>query len=356
MTDQELFSEWSALASVPTLAGVLGHYVADVAPVSTAELPVWLQKLSLPAGWLLAQFDSGVTQPVRMAVRGPRPDGGWDGCETISLSRFTGTPPERLAWDTANRMLRDLGGESITTCPLSVPPDGKVTAVRTSGEFAAGGQRIWTQYSTYLVGSESPGGGLLVEHSIFVLSARQASLRDDIAELSNGIHDALVGTIKTAERNSHTADCVSVGGLPPPKGARITTFRVGFFPDFYYGDPVVLVGADREGMRIFQSAVRSAHADGESAFEIHGVQHRLVRQDGAADVEFEWQTIVWRFDNVKLLEILELIPSLIDEEIPGGHQYVDYMHSPAKTLILSVDEYLDGGPFAEFPQGLPVHH
>jgi hypothetical protein len=42
-------------------------------------------------------------------------------------------------------------------------------------------------------------------------------------------------------------------------------FRVGFFPDFKWDD-VVLVGADRDGMRLFQSAVRSAHKDGEGAF------------------------------------------------------------------------------------------
>lgn len=110
-------------------------------------------------------------------------------------------------------------------------------------------------------------------------------------------------------------------------------------------------------MRMFQSAVRSAHeGGGEGAFELHGVQHRVVQQGGAADIEFEWQTIVWRFDDAKLVEILDLIPSLIDKESPGGHQYVDCVHSPAETLILSVDEYVDGGPFAEFPQGLPVPH
>lgn len=151
-------------------------------------------------------------------------------------------------------------------------------------------------------------------------------------------------------------DCLSVGDLLPPKAARMTTFHAGFFPDFHLGDSVVLVGADRDGMRIFQSAVRSAHEGGEGAFELHGVQHRVVQQGGAADIEFEWQTIVWRFDDAKLVEILDLIPSLIDKESPGGHQYVDCVHSPAETLILSVDEYVDGGPFAEFPQGLPVPH
>ena len=133
----------------------------------------------------------------------------------------------------------------------------------------------------------------------------------------------------------------------------MTIFRAGFFEDFDWGDDVVLVGADRDGMRMFQSAVLSAHEDGAATFEFDAIKHYIVRQDGAADIDLRSQTVVWRFDDAKLVEMLDLIEPLVDEEGPG-HQYVDDLNSPAETLVLSVDEYVRGGPFAAFPQGMPV--
>jgi hypothetical protein len=129
-------------------------------------------------------------------------------------------------------------------------------------------------------------------------------------------------------------------------------FRVGYFPDFDLGDAVVLVGADRDGMRMFQCAVRSAHQDGAASFEFNATKHSVVRQDGAADIELGPQTVVWRFADAQLIEMLNLIEPLVDLEGPG-HQYVD-LNSPVDLLILSVDEYAHGGPFAAFPHGLPV--
>jgi hypothetical protein len=132
----------------------------------------------------------------------------------------------------------------------------------------------------------------------------------------------------------------------------MTVFRVGFFPEFKWGD-TVLVGADRDGMRVFQSALRSAYENGEGAFELHGIQHRIVRKNGAADIELGTPMVVWRFDETKLPEILDMVAGLIDVAHPA-HNYFDDLDSPDATLLLSVDEYVDGGPFSEFPQGMPV--
>jgi hypothetical protein len=130
-------------------------------------------------------------------------------------------------------------------------------------------------------------------------------------------------------------------------------FRVGFFPDFNWGDDAILIGADPDGMRVFQSAVRSAHEDGEGAFELHGIQHRIVRQNGAADIELGSPTALWRFDGTKLTEILDMAAGLINVGHPA-HNYFDDLNHPDATLILSVDEYISGGPFAAFPHDLPV--
>jgi hypothetical protein len=115
------------------------------------------------------------------------------------------------------------------------------------------------------------------------------------------------------------------------------------------GTPAILVNADRDGMRMFQSAVRSAHETGEATFDFGGITHHFLRQDGAADIEVGSHTVVWRFDDAKLVEMLDLIPPLVD--IPGpGHQYVDDIKSPVETLVLSVDEGLGAAPYGEFSQ------
>jgi hypothetical protein len=47
-------------------------------------------------------------------VSGQRPDGWWDGCETITVFGFTGIPPEDVVRDNADRTVRDLGATGIT--------------------------------------------------------------------------------------------------------------------------------------------------------------------------------------------------------------------------------------------------
>jgi hypothetical protein len=226
------------------------------------------------------------------------------------------------------------------------------TAVRSSGYLTlANQQRIWAQYSTYITGDDTQG--LLVEHGIFAVSDRRAGLRDDITELSNAVHDAFVSTVAaTPEQNVHASNSPGTGNLPLSDGTDMAIFRVGFFSEFDCGYDAVLVGADRNGMRMLQSAVRSAHDDGAASFEFDAIEHHVVRQDGAADIELGSQTVVWRFDDAQLVEMLDLIEPLVDTE-GAGHQYVD-LNSPAETLILSVDEYTHGGPFAVFPHGEPV--
>ncbi len=55
-------------------------------------------------------------------------------------------------------------------------------------------------------------------------------------------------------------------------------------------------------------------------------------------MELGSQTVVWCFDDTKLVEILDKLSPLIDGEAPG-HQYIDDLNSPAPTLMISVDEY-----------------
>ncbi len=126
--------------------------------------------------------------------------------------------------------------------------------------------------------------------------------------------------------------------------------RVQPFEDI--GDPAILVNADRDGMRLFQAAVRSAHEGGAATFEFDAIKHHVVRQEGAADIELGPQTVVWRFDDAKLVEMLDLIAPMVDT--PGaGHQYVDHLRSPVDLLVLSVDEYKGRLNYGEFSQLYP---
>ena len=126
----------------------------------------------------------------------------------------------------------------------------------------------------------------------------------------------------------------------------MTRFRIHPFEDM--GVPAILANADEDGMRVFQSAVRSAHECGEAVFELDGITHHVVRQGGSAGIELGPQTVVWRFDDVKLIEMLDLIIPMLDDSSPG-HQYVDDLKSPVETLIMSHGEY-DDARLDDFPE------
>ena len=119
------------------------------------------------------------------------------------------------------------------------------------------------------------------------------------------------------------------------------------------GDPAILLNGDRDGFRMFESAVRQARETGEASFEFEGITHDFVKQDDAADVVLGPRRVLWRFSEEALSELLDLIPPLIDP--PGaGHQYFD-LNGPVDLLVLSVDEYnrpLGYGVFSElYPAG-----
>jgi hypothetical protein len=126
--------------------------------------------------------------------------------------------------------------------------------------------------------------------------------------------------------------------------------RVQPFEDI--GDPAILLNTDQDGIRIFQSAVRSAHENGEARFEFDGIKHQVVREDGAADIELGPKTVVWRFDDAKLLELLDLMVPMVTSNKPG-HQYFDELKSPVELLVLSHDEYEGPLTYGEFPQLYP---
>jgi hypothetical protein len=334
------------------IVDVVSRHVTGLELIGPDELPAWLAALPVPAGWQIGRAENSPVQPTRTTVHRRDHLAGWDACETINVFRFKGVPPHDVIRSNVDCNLRVGGAQDITIHPLQTPADATMmTAVRSSGYLTlADQQSIWAQYSTYIAGDNTQG--LLVEHGMFVVSDRQAGLHDDTTKLSSAIHDAFVSTIaKAPKQDVHASSSLDIGDLPPSKETRMAAFRVQPFEDI--GVPAILVNADRDGMRMFQSAVRSAHEDGAATFESDAIKHQIVRQDGAADIELQSHTVVWRFDDARLVEMLNLIEPLVDIEGPG-HQYVDDLNSPVETLVLSVDEYIHAAPFGEFPQLLPV--
>jgi hypothetical protein len=218
--DAAAIRERHRLLTAPSIAGVVTSHVEDLVELGAEDVPEWVTRLGVPPRWCLARIEDGPIQPARITVCGQNPDYGWDGCETITAFRFTGTPPVNIVYDNADCTLRGLNGEDITTSVLVTQQQTTgAVAVRATGYFTAAQRRIWAQHSTYLTGSESPGAGLLIEHNIFAVSDRRASLSDDITQLGNTIHRAFVNTIEArpGQHKPTISGSTNTYNLPPRK-------------------------------------------------------------------------------------------------------------------------------------------
>ncbi|MBO0880358.1 MAG: hypothetical protein J2P17_08405 [Mycobacterium sp.] len=182
--------ELSQLTTVSSVVDVVAGYVDDLAPIPAGELTDWLAGLAVPAGWQVLPLDASSAPLARLAVRGQRPEGGWDACDTISVFRFTGFPPREVVEDNAECTLRDLGaGESIHTTVAPPPPPG-VAAVRSSGYFNLAGRPTYASYQTYVAGSDQPGQGRLIQHCMFIDADCFFQLGTDTGQLTRAVHGA----------------------------------------------------------------------------------------------------------------------------------------------------------------------
>ncbi|MEE6140453.1 hypothetical protein SKC41_29600 [Mycobacterium sp. 050128] len=120
----------------------------------------------------------------------------------------------------------------------------------------------------------------------------------------------------------------------------MTVIRVKSVAEFR-GEDVVLVAADSAGLAAFAEALALAQRIGLSHLT-HGRRvHEFIIQAGAAAIELSDERVVWRLDDAKANEILDKAQVLTSSGGRAGHHYVDDMSSPASTLVLSVDEYLE---------------
>jgi hypothetical protein len=184
--------ELSQLTTVSSVVDVVAGYVDDLAPIPADELAEWVAGLAVPAGWQVLPLDASAAPLARIAVCGRQPEGGWDACDTVSVFRFTGFPPREVVEDNAECTLRDLGaGEGIHTTVAPPPPPG-IAAVRSDGYVDLAGKLTWAQYETYVAGSDQPGQGRLIQHSVFVDRGSFFRLGRDVGQFTGSIHDAFL--------------------------------------------------------------------------------------------------------------------------------------------------------------------
>lgn len=187
MTTSGQSDERRRLVSAASLTDVVAGSVRAFVPLSVLDALPGIGAAGVPDGWHLAAPGDNGEQPVRVAVTGHRSRGGWEGCDTVAAFGFTGIPPIDVVVDHAACTLRDLDAAGVTTRTLDTPPAPNACAVRSSGYFTAAGLRMWGQFTTCVAGSEHPGMGRLIQHSLFVVTQRRTQLRRDIAYLSDTI-------------------------------------------------------------------------------------------------------------------------------------------------------------------------
>jgi len=107
----------------------------------------------------------------------------------------------------------------------------------------------------------------------------------------------------------------------------------------FKGEDVVLLAMDRAGLDTFLAALTQAEQQGSSQLQRRGRVHDFVIAAGAADIELDDDSVVWRLDHTRAVEIIEKLKVMSSSGHPG-HHYVDDMFSPAPTLVLSRDQYI----------------
>jgi hypothetical protein len=191
------------LFTASSLADVLyaDEDIEDVGALRGNQAPEWLYRLPMLVGWQRVELSDKPAVPlVRMAMHGPRGDGGWAGAETISVFGYTGWPTFNEVLRNADGTLRTLGAVDIVTKVLPVPSARWVAALRSSGTALIDGRCVWAQQSNYVAGSEQPHAGRLVVHSIFIDDLYRSRLVADIAQMSNAVYHGFVAAVRIKPR------------------------------------------------------------------------------------------------------------------------------------------------------------
>ncbi|KZS75049.1 hypothetical protein A4G26_22820 [Mycobacterium kansasii] len=119
----------------------------------------------------------------------------------------------------------------------------------------------------------------------------------------------------------------------------MSVVRAELAPKFYFGDDAVLLAMDTAGVNTVLAAPVQAERQGSSQMAHDGKTHEFLIDPGAADIELHDDKVLWRLDDAKAIEIVELLAAMIHSTTGAGHCYVD-ISAPTETLVLSRNEYV----------------
>lgn len=119
----------------------------------------------------------------------------------------------------------------------------------------------------------------------------------------------------------------------------MTVVRAELAPKFYFGDDAVLLAMDTAGVNTVLVTLVQAERQGYSRMAHDGKIHEFLIVPGAADIELHDDKVVWRFDDAKAMEVIELLTAMTHTTTGAGHYYVD-ISAPTQTLVLSRNEYV----------------
>lgn len=108
----------------------------------------------------------------------------------------------------------------------------------------------------------------------------------------------------------------------------------------FKGATVVLLTMDTDGLDVLRAALGSSllKSQGFSRLVHAGTTHEFALGGAGIEIKLQPGRVTWHFPEAKLAEVLEKLDAM--RAAPGPcHHYVD-ISDPAKTLVLSRDEYL----------------
>ena len=73
----------------------------------------------------------------------------------------------------------------------------------------------------------------------------------------------------------------------------MTIIRVDLVPEFMFGDDVVLVAMDSDGVTTFAAALKDAAQQGSSLLKLGDVTYEFLIQSGQSDIEIVASRVAW---------------------------------------------------------------
>jgi hypothetical protein len=200
--------------------------IVDLTALPATAAPDLLTRVGLPAGWRVGRYiGDDPTEPWRVAVRGGRPDGGWDACETITVFGFTGYAASQDVWRMCEDSLRALNAENVVIVEIDAPLAPGVSVVSGSGQFQVEDRAIRGQFNYYAAGSPRPGQGRVIQQCLYVDASRRAEFEVALAQLGDGLYIEFIngigaaGTSPVLTPDGGTIPTAAEGPRPPSPSA-----------------------------------------------------------------------------------------------------------------------------------------